>query len=111
MVPVGDQPIPWNLMHYYSQFGHKDFVLCLGYKANVTKEYFLNYKPRTYADCAVSGFGNEVGILGDPQQDWATVIVGGQIYGRRSPVGLLDFRAPGRAKHRSTSPSDFPDTP
>lgn len=55
MVPVGDKPILWNLMHYYSQFGHKDFVLCLGYKANVTNEYFLNYKPRTYADCAVSG--------------------------------------------------------
>jgi glucose-1-phosphate cytidylyltransferase len=71
MVPVGDKPILWHLMHYYSQFGRKDFVLCLGYKANVIKEYFLNYKPQTYADCVVSGFGNEVEILGDPQQDLA----------------------------------------
>ena len=57
MIPVGDKPILWHLMHYYSQYGHKDFVLCLGYKANVIKEFFLNYRPQTYADCVVSGFG------------------------------------------------------
>src|SRR6516162_445808 len=65
MIPIGDKPILWHLMHYYSQFGHKDFVLCLGYKANVIKEYFLNYKPQTYSDCVVTGFGNQVEILGD----------------------------------------------
>lgn len=75
MVPVGDKPILWHLMRYYSQFGHKDFVLCLGYKANVIKEYFLNYKPQAYADCVVSGFGNEVEILGDPQQDWRIAMI------------------------------------
>jgi glucose-1-phosphate cytidylyltransferase len=75
MVPVGDKPILWHLMHYYSQFGHKDFVLCLGYKANVIKEYFLNYKPQAYADCVVSGFGNEVEILGNPQQDWRIAMI------------------------------------
>jgi len=62
-------------MHYYSQFGHKDFVLCLGYKANVIKEYFLNHKPQTYADCVVTGFGNQVEILGDPQQDWRIAMI------------------------------------
>ena len=56
MIPIGDKPILWHLMHYYSQYGHKDFILCLGYKANVVKEFFLNYKPQTYADCVVSGF-------------------------------------------------------
>ena len=75
MVPVGDKPILWHLMHYYSQFGHKDFVLCLGYKANVIKEYFLNHKPQTYADCVVTGFGNQVEILGDPQQDWRIAMI------------------------------------
>ena len=39
MVPVGHQPILWHVMQYYSQYGHHDFVLCLGYKANVIKEY------------------------------------------------------------------------
>jgi glucose-1-phosphate cytidylyltransferase len=62
-------------MHYYSQYGHKDFVLCLGYKANVVKEFFLNYKPQTYADCVVSGFGDNVEILGDPQQDWRIAMI------------------------------------
>jgi NDP-sugar pyrophosphorylase family protein len=38
MIPIGDIPIPWHVMHYYSQFGHNDFILCLGYKANVIKK-------------------------------------------------------------------------
>jgi len=75
MIPIGDKPILWHLMHYYSQFGHEDFVLCLGYKANVIKEYFLNIKPQTYADCVVKGFGNQVEILGDPQQDWRIAMI------------------------------------
>ena len=51
MVPIGQQPILWHVMNYYSQYGHRDFVLCLGYKANVIKEYFLNAKQWTYSDC------------------------------------------------------------
>jgi glucose-1-phosphate cytidylyltransferase len=75
MIPIGDKPILWHLMHYYSQYGHKDFVLCLGYKASVIKEFFLNYRPHTYADCIVSGFGDNVEILGDPQQDWRITMI------------------------------------
>jgi glucose-1-phosphate cytidylyltransferase len=75
MIPVGDKPILWHLMHYYSQYGHQDFVLCLGYKANVIKEFFLNYRPQTYADCVVSGFGDRVELLGDPQQDWRVALI------------------------------------
>jgi glucose-1-phosphate cytidylyltransferase len=75
MIPIGDKPILWHLMHYYSQYGHKDFVLCLGYKANTIKEYFLNYKPQTYADCIVNGFGNQVEFLGEPQQDWRIAMI------------------------------------
>ena len=44
MVPIGSQPILWHIMQYYSYFGHRDFVLCLGYKAGVIKDYFLNYR-------------------------------------------------------------------
>jgi len=43
MIPIGEYPILWHIMKYYSQFGHKDFVLCLGYKSEVIKNYFLNY--------------------------------------------------------------------
>lgn len=73
MIPIGDKPILWHLMHYYSQFGHKDFVLCLGYKANIIKEYFLNYKPHTYADCIVTG--RQVEVLSNPQLDWRITMI------------------------------------
>jgi glucose-1-phosphate cytidylyltransferase len=43
MIPIGEQPILWHIMKYYAQFGHQDFVLCLGYKSEVIKNYFLNY--------------------------------------------------------------------
>lgn len=75
MIPVGDQPILWHLMNYYSQHGHKDFVLCLGYKANVIKEFFLSYRPQAYADCVVSGFNGNVELLGDTQQDWRVTLI------------------------------------
>ena len=43
MVPIGDRPILWHLMRYYAHYGHKDFILCLGYRRDVIKDYFLNY--------------------------------------------------------------------
>lgn len=44
MVKIGDKPILWHLMNYYSSYGHNDFCLALGYKSNIIKNYFLNYK-------------------------------------------------------------------
>lgn len=75
MIPVGHQPILWHVMQYYAQFGHRDFLLCLGYKANVVKEYFLNYKPQLYSDCVVSGGGRDVEIIGNPVDDWRVSMV------------------------------------
>jgi glucose-1-phosphate cytidylyltransferase len=43
MVPIGRHPILWHIMKYYAHFGHKEFVLCLGYKGDMIKEYFRNY--------------------------------------------------------------------
>lgn len=43
MVPVGKQPILWHIMKYYAHFGHKEFILCLGYKGEMIKDYFRNY--------------------------------------------------------------------
>jgi len=47
MIPVGGLPILWHIMKYYAHFGHKNFVLCLGYKGQVIKDFFLNYEART----------------------------------------------------------------
>ena len=44
MVTVGGRPILWHIMRIYAHFGHKDFYLALGYKAEVIKEYFLHYR-------------------------------------------------------------------
>jgi glucose-1-phosphate cytidylyltransferase len=73
MIPVGDKPILWHLMDFYSQYGHKDFVLCLGFKANVIKEYFLNSRSKLYADCVVSRSGVEV--LGESGADWRVTMI------------------------------------
>lgn len=43
MVPIGDRPILWHIMKTYAHYGHKEFILCLGYKGEVIKEYFRNY--------------------------------------------------------------------
>jgi glucose-1-phosphate cytidylyltransferase len=44
LVPIGDKPILWHIMKILSQSGIRDFVLCLGYRGNMIKEYFLNYE-------------------------------------------------------------------
>ena len=44
MVQIGGKPILWHIMNHYASYGHKDFILALGYKAELIKEYFLNYK-------------------------------------------------------------------
>ena len=75
MVPIGHHPILWHVMQYYSQHGHRDFILCLGYKANVIKEYFLNYKQTASSDCIISNFGNKVEMLGEPPPDWRIALV------------------------------------
>lgn len=47
MIPIGGYPILWHIMKYYSLFGHHEFILCLGHKGNIIKEFFLNYEVNT----------------------------------------------------------------
>jgi glucose-1-phosphate cytidylyltransferase len=75
MIPIGHQPILWHVMQYYAGYGHTDFVLCLGYKANIIKEFFLSYRPHAYADCTVSGYGSKVELLEEPRDDWRITMV------------------------------------
>ncbi len=75
MIPLGQQPIMRHVMQWYSDYGHDDFVLCLGYKGNVIKDFFLNTKPQTFADCVVSGGGKDVQLLGDPGKDWRVTLL------------------------------------
>lgn len=47
MIPVGNLPVLWHIMKYYATYGHKEFILCLGYKGKVIKDFFLNYEAYT----------------------------------------------------------------
>ena len=44
LVEIGEKPILWHIMKYYARFGHTDFILCLGYKGEMIKRYFLEYE-------------------------------------------------------------------
>ena len=44
---IGEYPILWHIMRYYAHWGHKEFILCLGYKGNIIKDFFLNYEAHT----------------------------------------------------------------
>ncbi|MGH8900397.1 MAG: sugar phosphate nucleotidyltransferase [Egibacteraceae bacterium] len=70
MVPLGYRPILWHIMKYYAHQGHKDFVLCLGYKANVVKEYFLNYEEGVSNDFVLSEGGRRRDLVSSDLDDW-----------------------------------------
>jgi glucose-1-phosphate cytidylyltransferase len=75
MIPVGQQPILWHVMQYYSQHGHRDFVLCLGYKGNTIKEFFLSWRQQAYSDCVISDAGRKIEFLGEQPSDWRVALV------------------------------------
>ena len=54
MVPLGHRPMVWHLMRYYAHFGHNEFILCLGYRGDLVKQYFLNYDDCVSNDFALS---------------------------------------------------------
>jgi glucose-1-phosphate cytidylyltransferase len=70
MVNVGHHPIIWHLMKYYSHFGHKDFVLCLGYKGEYIKNYFLTYNECLANDFVLSNGGAKVELTKKDIWDW-----------------------------------------
>src|SRR5215469_7012012 len=75
MVTIGTRPILWHLMKYYAHFGHKDFVLCLGYKGNVIKDYFLNYDEAVSNDFVWSKGGKNIHFLNRDIDDWTITFV------------------------------------
>lgn len=75
MIPIGPYPILWHIMKTYAHFEHKDFVVCLGYKGQVIKDFFLNYEPYT-RDFTIS-FGEGGGIdyhSKHDEEDWKVTL-------------------------------------
>jgi glucose-1-phosphate cytidylyltransferase len=75
MVPIGYRPILWHVMKYYAHYGHKDFILCLGYKADVIKNYFRNYDECASNDFVLSQGGKSVELLSSVIEDWRITFV------------------------------------
>jgi len=75
MVHIGTRPILWHLMKYYAHFGHKDFILCLGYKGNCIKDYFLHYDESVSNDFVWSKGGKQVKLLNQDIDDWTITFV------------------------------------
>jgi len=74
MVPVGGKPILWHIMQSYAQYGHKDFYVALGYKAEIIKEYFLNYRALN-ADFSVDLASGKVTSHQVDAVDWRVTLV------------------------------------
>jgi glucose-1-phosphate cytidylyltransferase len=74
LVNVGSRPILWHLMKYYAHFGHKDFILCLGYGGAAIKDYFLKYDECLSNDFVLSA-GSRVELLHKDIDDWRITFV------------------------------------
>ena len=70
MVHIGYRPILWHVMKYYAHFGHKDFILCLGYRGDAVKNYFLTYNECISNDFVLSGGGKNLALVNSDIHDW-----------------------------------------
>ncbi|HMI50462.1 MAG TPA: glucose-1-phosphate cytidylyltransferase [Candidatus Saccharimonadales bacterium] len=70
MVTIGYRPILWHVMKYYAHFGHKEFILCLGHRADLIKQYFLNYDECLTNDFTLQGGGNNLDLVNRDIHDW-----------------------------------------
>lgn len=75
MVTIGYRPILWHLMKYYAHYGHNEFIICLGYRGDVIKNYFLNYSECLSNDFVLSEGGKKLELLGSDIHDWKITFV------------------------------------
>jgi glucose-1-phosphate cytidylyltransferase len=95
MVPIGYRPIIWHLMKYYAHFGHKEFILCLGYRGDVIKQYFLHYDECESNDFVLSHGGKKLELVNSDISDWtitfadtgANTTIGGRLKAAEKYLG------------------------
>jgi glucose-1-phosphate cytidylyltransferase len=75
MALIGYRPILWHVMRWYAHFGHTEFILCLGYKAEVVKRHFLEYSEALSNDFVLSDGGRTVDLLSTDIHDWRITFV------------------------------------
>ena len=74
MVEIGGKPILWHIMKIYSYYGFNDFIICLGYKGEVIKEYFANYFLRM-SDVTINLKTNEIKVHKNTSEDWKVTLI------------------------------------
>ena len=74
MAMIGDRPLLWHVMRYYAHYGHRDFVLCLGYGASAVKDFFLSYDETRSNDFVLDGAG-QVELFKTDISDWRITFV------------------------------------
>ena len=79
---VGPRPILWHVMRYYAHFGHREFILCLGFGAEKIKDFFLSYRETESNDFVIHD--GEVTLLDSDIADWSITFVD---TGLESPIG------------------------
>ncbi len=84
MVNIGYRPILWHIMKYYAHYGHKDFILCLGYRGDLIRQYFLTYDECISNDFVLSNGGRDVELYSRDIDDWRITFVD---TGARSNIG------------------------
>ena len=75
MINVGNRPILWHIMKWYAGWGHTEFVLCLGYKGEYIKRYFLEYTEALSNDFVLSNGARDIALLGSDISDWTITFV------------------------------------
>ena len=74
MVEIGEYPILWHIMKIYAHYGYKNFIICLGYKGYVIKEYFANYYLHN-SDFTLQLKSNEIKYENSHSEDWTVTLV------------------------------------
>ena len=74
MVEIGEEPILWHIMKIYSHYGYNDFVICLGYKGNVIKDYFINYH-RMHSNLTVDVNNDSITTSESRSEKWKVQVI------------------------------------
>ena len=98
MVEIGGKPIIWHIMNHYARFGYKDFVVALGYKGEVIKNYFLQYYAQNN-DFTIDLSNGAVSYINEHTRDWRVTLVdtgagsmtGGRVLRLKDTIGNEDF--------------------
>jgi glucose-1-phosphate cytidylyltransferase len=98
LLPIGNRPILWHIMRHYARFGHKDFILCLGYRGDLIKEWFRNYQWHTHDVSLCLGRPDSLRFLGTEEgTDWNVFLTYGDGVGNVDLAALLKQHQGSRA--------------